>query len=279
MREAKLAAKENEEVYILKALEERERMTQRIVRLQLELEAKKKEIVANEIQSKVLNEVTKTLIGFREVSKPLVDYPQLVPVIHQFKATLINSKKPLSELKDQLFVEYKADERISIKELGKVFQRKPLYLPLAWTEDLARYLVEPRDSPEVAYNKYREILIADVRIKLDTLLNINYPTNLNSLIPNIMRNAVSKLKARITEIRRAVNTVVAERGELDSVTWIKICKDHLLEFSPIEHDCLVALMIDERNDVRSLEFSVWFNIIPIETRRAKRLLCSRRSCY
>jgi len=253
IREIKVAAREKEEVYILKALEEKEKMTQRIVRLQLELEAKSKELIENELKSKVLNEITKSFVGFKEVSRPLVEYEQLIPAIHQFKVTLINTKQTLNELKNKLFEDYKADERISIKEVIKIFQRRPLYLPLAIAEDLARYLIEVRNNPEVAYNKYNEILIADLRIKLDNFLAIDF-TDLN--FQAIKRSAVSKVKREIDEVMRAVYAVVEEKGELDSIAWLKICKEHCTELSSIECDCIMALMVNENNNVKTLEHSV-----------------------
>jgi hypothetical protein len=84
-----------------------------------------------------------------------------------------------------LFAEYTAEEFLSIKELMKIFKKNPLKLKHVDAEDLSRFLIEPREKSIVVYNKYAEKLMIDVRMKFDTFLNIDYPSNLSAEIPKI----------------------------------------------------------------------------------------------
>jgi hypothetical protein len=248
IREVKATAKEKEEAYMLKELEEKERLTKRIVRLELELSAKTKEATEN---PKFNNEVSKPLTAIREITKPLVEVDELGYAKHTFRLVLIQQKKSFNELKDTLFFQYTPDESISIKELTKIFQR--LNLSLLEAENLARYLIEPRDQQEVVYNKYNEKSMTSIRISLDSLLNPDNSKDIYNDLSSIIQAAINKIKDRYKYIRNAVQGI---EGNLDSIEWERICKKQCPELSSIEWDCLLSLIVNERNDLRDLVFKV-----------------------
>ena len=179
-REISIEAKEKEEAYILKGLEDKEKLTQRMIRLELELKSKNKVISELENRAKEIEEIPPPTDpnanpNAREVRKRLIEAMELRYVKYQFRMVLIKYKMTLNEIKEQLFSDYKPDERITIKELTKVFQKKPLELSVIDAENLSRYLIENRNQEDIVYSKYREKLTAGIRIKLDTVLDINYP--------------------------------------------------------------------------------------------------------
>jgi len=253
IREIKATAKEKEEAYILKGLEEKERLTKKIVRLELELSAKSKETIDNTDKPKITIEPPKPLTIIREITKPLVEVDNLVYAKHAFRLILMQQKKDLNELKDTLFFQYTPDEQITIKELTKIFQR--LNLSLLEAENLARYLIEPRGQQEVVYNKYNGKPMASVRISLDSLLNLDYSKDLCNDLPNITQTAINKIKNRYKYIRNAVQDI---EGSLDSIEWERICKKQCPDLTSIEWDYLLSIMVNERNDLKELVFKVVF---------------------
>ena len=161
--------KENEEKYILKTLEDKDKYAQKIVRLELELAAINKDSDPQKDNKKV----TKVIPVESEIKKPLININELIYTIEWFRIVVIRSGKTWNDIKEDIFSVYKATEKISIKELTKVFQRKPFKLKLTDGEDLARYLVEPKGEKEIGYNVYRDKLVAESRIILDSVLSIS----------------------------------------------------------------------------------------------------------
>ena len=257
IRDVKAHAKENEEAYILNGLEEKERMTQRIVRLELELSAKNKEMNQGYVKQNTVIEEVKVKSIVREITKPIVDPLDLVYTKDAFKLWLIKSKIRLNDAKESLFCEYKPDERISIKELTKLFQRKPLKLTYSLAEALARYLVEPREKPEVVYNNYNEKLTADIRISLDTFLGLDYPIDFSDNLDKITEKAFEKIKSKFRYLKSDIDDVISERGELNSVKWAEICNNRYPELRSVERDCLMVIMLGEDNNFTDLHFSVY----------------------
>eukprot|EP01022_Parablepharisma_sp_SALTPOND_P019726 TRINITY_DN340_c2_g1_i1.p3 TRINITY_DN340_c2_g1~~TRINITY_DN340_c2_g1_i1.p3 ORF type:complete len:647 (-),score=133.67 TRINITY_DN340_c2_g1_i1:10552-12492(-) len=255
MREERNKAKEKEEEYTLKMLEERERLNQRIVRLDRELSAKSKELAENDKKVKEV-ETVKSLGAVREITKPAVQDKDLVHTKQWIKLVLLRYKKGLNELKEELFAEYKGEERISIKELTKIFQRPALSLPLMQAEDLSRYLIEPKDQPMVVYNKYSDKVMVEIRIKLDSFLSIDYPKDFYEKIQEATESAIDKIKDRFRYMKSSVEDVALENGKVELVQWLRICKDMFPGLTSLEKDCLIALMVTEQEDVKQLKFSV-----------------------
>jgi len=253
-RDVAREAKEKEEAYTLKGLEEKEKMTQGIIRLKLELSSKNKQITELENKSKEIIEPPNISSIVREVRNPLVEITDLVYVKYQFRLALIKSKKNLNELKEVLFSEYASDERISIKELTKIFKRQPL--ALADGEKLARYLIEPRRQQTVVYNKYNEKPIVDVRIQLDLFLDIDYPKDFSENVKSITETALRKIKPKFEDIRVKVQDVIEEKEVLDLATWLEITKQSFNELNSIEKDCILSLMVQDPDDLKELRFSV-----------------------
>ena len=266
MRETKARAKEREDVYVLNALEEKERLTQRIVRLQLELEAKTKELSNTDAKSKVMDEIAKNFVGFKESILPIVEVSSLAQVNHQIRIIMIKTKQTQKELKNILFNDYKGDEKISIKELIKIFQKKPLNLSSVPAENLSRYLIEPRENLEIVFSKYTEKSAADIRIRLDYFLDIDYPKDFYENLDDIKKSAGNKIKPKFNEAKQKIRNIISEVGEFNSVNWVKICKDLYPDLNTIERDCLMSIMIDDINDIDNLKFTVIiFNIIEFKS--------------
>jgi len=84
-----------------------------------------------------------------------------------------------------LFSDYSSHEKISIKELAKIFEKKLEGFPKDFAEILGRYLIEPRDTQTILYNQYLDKNIVDVRIKIDSLLSNDYPKDFHIKLPDL----------------------------------------------------------------------------------------------
>jgi len=250
IRDATENAKVQENIYILKSLEEKDRLSQKIVRLELELAAKNKDNPSQPIISEVYKSPPKTF------PRPLIDPNELLYAVEWIKVRLIKLKKTWEEVKEDLFIQYKAEETISIKELNKIFQKSPLNLSSKDSEMLARYLIEPRDQKEVNYNVYSDKLIASVRSLLDFVLKMDYPNDFTMNVKEVTETVLEKIEKSFKYVKSAVEDVVSSDGKLDFVDWVPICKHYYPELNSFESDCLVVLMVDENNNLRRMEFAV-----------------------
>jgi len=239
-RDEKARLKEREEAYTLKALEDKEKLTERLVTLERELHVRD----------------NKNVNIPKEIAVPLIRESDLKYTKELFKVILINSKKSFDFLKDELFCEYKLDEPISIKEFIKLVQKNPLCLEMGQAEDLARYLIEPRDKQIVVYNKYTERSVEQVRIKLNEFLNLEYPKDYWQNIDSITKGAIEKVKERFKYMNDSVKEIIAEHGRLEFVKWIQVANSVCPELNTMEKDCLIALMTGKDNDLKELKFSV-----------------------
>eukprot|EP00826_Nyctotherus_ovalis_P056955 TRINITY_DN7775_c0_g5_i1.p1 TRINITY_DN7775_c0_g5~~TRINITY_DN7775_c0_g5_i1.p1 ORF type:complete len:466 (+),score=143.51 TRINITY_DN7775_c0_g5_i1:702-2099(+) len=244
IREIISRAKENEDRYILERLEEKERLEARIVRLELQLKAKEKEQPEENPKPHPLTEIDTSV---RRTIKPLVQEADLLYPKQMFIVAMIKEKKDFNEIKRELFTDYEADEKISIKELIKIFKRKPLQLKNSMAEGLARYLIEPRDVLEVIYNIYADKLIGDIRILLDNFVSLEYPANFWADEATTER-AIKKLHTSMFNIR------IKARDGLSFTKWMQICKEECPELNGMERDFTVALMADK--DLDELDFGV-----------------------
>lgn len=87
-----------------------------------------------------------------------------------------------------MFDEYAGEEKISVKELTKIFQRPLLKMRAQDAEDMARYLIEPRDQPTIAYNKYVDKPMVEARIKFDSFLNAGHMREFQQKIPEFKKD-------------------------------------------------------------------------------------------
>jgi hypothetical protein len=69
-------------------------------------------------------------------------------------------------------------------------------------ELLARFLIEPRDMPTVGFNRYAEKPVPDVRIKLDSVLAIDYPREYQDHMVGFKERVLSVLCPAHLECRR-----------------------------------------------------------------------------
>ena len=219
------------------------------MRLELELEAKNKDNPVNNDKNKNKESLSD------EIRKKTIDPNELIHTATKIRLVLIKLKKPWNDFKEELFSEYKPGERISIKELTKIFQRKPLNLTLADGEELGRYLVETKEQKEIIYDKYKDNSVSDVRLRLDSIVNINYPKNFSENISRISEDAIRKISDRLRYLQSLIEDVLVN-GKLDYIKWFPICSKACPELLPIERDCLVLIMLDETNDPSQMIFSV-----------------------
>ena len=143
--------------------------------MERELEIRNKELEQTGKKIKE-SEASKSIYSpIRENLRSIVEEQDLIYPNYTIRMNLISLRKGLDLLKQDLFADYRGEEKISIKELCKIFERKPLSLNVETAENLSRYLIEPRDQPSLVYNRYLEKPIVEARIKLDSFLGIDYP--------------------------------------------------------------------------------------------------------
>ena len=147
LRVVRTTAREREDEYVLKGLEEKERLTKRIVRLELQLKAMSKEPSPedfNKPPAPAPAPVPGSSGLIREVTNPRVQDIDIAYTKQLLRIVLINEEIRFDTLKKDIFDGYEPDEKISIKELGKILKKKPLILPTKQAENFARFLIEPR---------------------------------------------------------------------------------------------------------------------------------------
>lgn len=226
----------------VRIIEANEKLTQRLHVLEKELAA----TCSNAEVSPPKPELT---------AKPLVRDSDLVYTKALFRVVLIQHKRNLSELEEEMFGEYRQDEYMSIKELVKVLQRQPLGLDGRAAEDLGRYLVEGREKQMVAYDKFREQQVSVIKNRLKALLSIEYPRNFYVNDGEIVRSALGKVKERIKELKVAMNDVLLWTSIFDYKKWKETSGRICPELTPLENDYLVSLMAASKN-LRQLNFNV-----------------------
>jgi myosin heavy subunit len=245
LREARSTAKEKEEAYILKSYEEQERLTKRIVRLELELLARRKENA----------ESGRKPISPEEIID-IIKESQMVYAKTWMKLVLIRQKKSIEVLKDELFAEYNSNELICIKELTKILQRQPLSFDLDTAGSLSRYLIESREHPAIIYNKYNEKTVEEVRKGFDDLLDLSYSEEFWKKEKEVLNAAVKKTADQYQYLRGGVG----EGNIMDLVKWNQISNSICPELSPIERDYLVNIMAED-NNLKQLDFGVLLNLM------------------
>lgn len=246
MREIRTTAKENEEAYILKSYEEQERLTKRIVRLELELIARRKEDADS----------GKKPISPDEI-RDVVKEAEMVYAKTWVKLILIRQKKSLEEFKEQLLIDFKPDETICIKELIKALQKEPAAFDAATAELLSRYLIESREHPAIIYNMYNEKVVSEVKETLDKLMNLNYPPEFWVSEKEILNEGAKKAAEQYQYLRGGVG----EGNIMTLPKWIQISNSICPELTSIERDYLISAMANGYN-LSQLDFGVVLPLIP-----------------
>ena len=90
-----------------------------------------------------------------------------------------------------MFQGYRVDDKISIRELDKILERSPFEFNAELAELFARFLIENRDRPAVIFNQYMDKQLQEIRIKLDTMISIDYPNDFHSRIKDIKKTLLS----------------------------------------------------------------------------------------
>ncbi len=76
-----------------------------------------------------------------------------------------------------MFEGYSSDDRVSVKELTVMFLKRPLQLSPPESLLWARYLLEPRDQPEIESSPYIDRPLSELKDALDASLGISYLYN------------------------------------------------------------------------------------------------------
>eukprot|EP00826_Nyctotherus_ovalis_P046700 TRINITY_DN5310_c0_g1_i1.p1 TRINITY_DN5310_c0_g1~~TRINITY_DN5310_c0_g1_i1.p1 ORF type:complete len:523 (+),score=197.36 TRINITY_DN5310_c0_g1_i1:124-1692(+) len=245
IREIRTTAKENEEAYILKSYEEQERLTKRIVKLELELIARRKEDA----------ESGKKPIAPDEI-RDIVKKAEMIYAKTWIKLILIRKKKSLEEFKEQLFSDFEPDETICIKELIKTLQKEPAVFDTATAELLSRYLIESREHPAIIYNKYNEKVVSEVKEAFDELMNLSYPPEFWKNEKEIINEGAKKAAEQYQYLRGGVG----EGNMMSLPKWIQISNSICPELTSIERDYLISAMTDGYN-LKQLDFGVTLALI------------------
>ena len=174
----------------------------------------------------------------------------LIYVKQLIRVILIRRKITFDELKNKIFNNYLGEELICIKEFIKIAQGPILGLDFISAENLGRYLIEPRTNQTLLYDKYREIQIIDLRIKLENLFEIDYPKDFYLSSTQILKSALNQIKQNYQRITSEIN-----QPKIDLLKWQQI--SITIPLSPIERDFLIAIMADS-NNLNQLNFDVYF---------------------
>lgn len=91
----------------------------------------------------------------------IVSKSEIKTVVDEIRLRLILEEIDFSSVQEEVFDCFDDEDIITVYELARMLNRKPLEL----TQDtlkFARYLVEPRDSPKITFNKLREEKVKQV---------------------------------------------------------------------------------------------------------------------
>ena len=219
IRDAINNAKDKENEYVLKMLEDKESYMQKILRLELQLKHQyNNKPISNKIKLVNLNDLKESIGWFR----------------------VIVIKHTWNEIKSLLFSEYELSEHISIKELTKLFKKQPLLLKDS--ELLARYLIEPIEYRNIEYSIYRDCLLSNIITLLELVLDIEAIKDIDAIV----RNGLGKIRLKNTE---------ELRNGLDFSKWLLFCNQYYL--TPLEIACIGSLM--SFNDSQQLSVEVLLN--------------------
>lgn len=122
--------------------------------------------------------------------RKIVSEDELYYIKILIRTKLVIENLSISQFEKIIFEGYTEDEKITTKELKNYFAKKPLNLSSSDSEILARYLIEPRDFPEIEVKDlYLERIVSEVKQMLNSTLGISYnleEINLEIVKKNLM---------------------------------------------------------------------------------------------
>eukprot|EP00826_Nyctotherus_ovalis_P007520 TRINITY_DN11898_c0_g1_i1.p1 TRINITY_DN11898_c0_g1~~TRINITY_DN11898_c0_g1_i1.p1 ORF type:complete len:787 (+),score=234.21 TRINITY_DN11898_c0_g1_i1:202-2562(+) len=115
-------------------------------------------------------------LSFTQVNRKVarVNLEQVKWVLVELRLCFRIAEIELGELREKVFRLLEPEEKISIYELVKIFKRQPLNLTNKNVQLLARYLIEPKDKPEIEYNELAELYLHEIETQLIALIGTNY---------------------------------------------------------------------------------------------------------
>lgn len=106
----------------------------------------------------------------KSVRLPIVAESEIEVLAQELRLAFITNKVLLEDFKRPL-KKYSDDSTISIFELSRIFQKKLPNLKKDSIVKLCRYVVEPRESPEVEFKELNEEIVEKVFPELLKLLD------------------------------------------------------------------------------------------------------------
>lgn len=161
----------------------------------------------------------------------------------EVRARLILNKVSKDDFFNHLFTA--CDDNISIKELARELSRKPLELPYEQSLALARYSIEPRDTPTIEFNNNREQPLEPIKHNLNKTLEILYDFE-----ENFIEKTLQKLKGKESHL---LNQLTSKRNPKQ---WIKALKDVDPNLAQLDKDILIAIGFEKNRDVKKLSVNV-----------------------
>ena len=191
--------------------------------------------------------LSKTKVDMPKNEKSIVSKEELDYIKYDIRARLIIANVSKAVFMDNMLKNFNDSEKISIKELAKELSMKSLELSNEHSELLARYIIEPRDSPIIEFTIYRDEETKSVKNKLEKTLAIPYNIS-KDIDPEF--NALTKIRSKKT----ALLDKLRNKGDLR--VWIAVFADVVRELEPIDIDVLIAIGFEKSKNIRKLSFDV-----------------------
>jgi len=177
--------------------------------------------------------------------KSIVAEDEVTLVKFELRARLILANVNKENFIKNLFAAHSSNKTISIKELAKELTRKPLELPYEQGLMLARYIMEPRNSPEVEVDINREQPLETLRQNLNKALEITYNIEEDSI-----EKILKKVKAKQSQL---LNQLINKRNPNQ---WMKVLNTIDPNLTQLDKDILIAIGFERNKDIKRLSVNV-----------------------
>lgn len=142
------------------------------------------------------------------------------------------------------------DEKVSVHEIARVLRRGPIGLDSPGATKLARYIVEPRESPSVEYDELAERPLASVSKGISELLG-EY-----TVAPEKVQEALTaKVKGKVDALIVAMQEREVEPGMIDAKVVQEISQKLGLDLREDEIDYVLLTMYKKSGDLARLPYS------------------------
>lgn len=186
----------------------------------------------------------------RQVLK-LVDKDVIHKITTELRLNLIISNTEFKNLKKILFKNYEDDDKVSIHELSKVFQRGPCKLGSDAALKVARYLVEPRKGKETEFDELREEKASVVFGNLALVMG-TYTLKHNSKPEVIQESLLGKISERVEDFADTLQNSADDEGFVKLEDLEQVCKAMNFGLSSDELDYLLLTMYKKSKNADKL---------------------------